>query len=99
MTFYTHPLAVQIAASLARGSYQRSRLDHTACWSNADLRGRARRWGDIYTASRKSLLRRLQADPRLDVRVTTYRGGPGNGRRDVTVGLRVASYGLEGVMP
>lgn len=97
MTFYTHPLARQIAATLAKGCYQRSRLRPYAVWSNADLKGAARKYGDRYESSRWALIRRLQAHPMLAVKVTQYKGGHGNGRRDVTIGLRVASHGLEGM--
>lgn len=60
---------LDIALSHARGCYQVAIVYGDARWSGADLRGKAKRYGAHYHASRYNLLRRLQSDPRLAVRV------------------------------
>lgn len=48
-------------SALARGTYQYALLTGTARWSGGDLAGKARRFGGVYAASRRAVLRRLHA--------------------------------------
>ena len=46
--------------SCARGCYQRALLADDACWSGADLRGKARDYSDHYATSRANLIKRIK---------------------------------------
>jgi hypothetical protein len=85
--------AAQIAHSLAKGSYQRKRLEG-GVWSGADLKGTARRWGDRYKASRENLIDRLERHPLLRCEVVYAK----HGERIVKFGLARACVALECVV-
>lgn len=51
--------AFALAMPMARGCYQRALLHGQEALSGATLRGKAKKYGAHYAASRKNLLRRL----------------------------------------
>jgi hypothetical protein len=60
-TYYVDSDAAERCASLAHGVYQRACLDGGEAWSGATLKGKAKKWGAKYTASRDALLDRIDA--------------------------------------
>lgn len=68
------PNAHAVALSCARGCYQRNLLRGRESLSGSTLRGKARRFGGRYAASRESLLSRVRA---AGVAVSETRGQHG----------------------
>lgn len=58
-TIFLSKDAFKRADKLARGRYQTDLLRSNACWSGADLRGKAREYAGRYAVSRENLLYRL----------------------------------------
>ena len=57
-TLFTDSNTAMLAFSLAHGRYQRGLAGGLQKWSGGDLKGKARRWGAKYRASRGALLQR-----------------------------------------